>query len=340
MDTLQMVLVPATQTEILQTLMAKLKANYIFPDVAEQICTCLQKHLEDGDYANISEGEFFALALTLHMQEVNHDEHLWVRWHAEPLPDDDGQLRLNPEWQDERRLESRLNNYGFVKVERLPGNIGCLEIHSFHRPEWGSETASAAMNFLADTSAMIIDLRQCTGGYPGMVALILSYLFGKEPIHLISIYWRDDDKTQEFRTLPEIPGKRYGEKPVYVLTSRVTFSAGEQFADILQSRKRAVLLGEKTDGGGHPGTSYRIHPYFEAFLPIGLVTNPVTGTDLEGVGVTPDISIPAEQAFTAAYRMALQTVLESLGESTSEPLQTLAKEIQTTLHSLEANQKI
>ncbi len=62
------------------------------PDVAEQICTGLKKHLEDGVYADITEGEFLAFALTMHTQEVCHDEHLWVRWHPEPLPDDDASL--------------------------------------------------------------------------------------------------------------------------------------------------------------------------------------------------------------------------------------------------------
>ena len=113
-----------TQVEIINLLMEKLKTCYVLPDIAVQICTCLQKHLEQRDYADISEGEFFALALTLHMQEVKHDEHLWIRWHAEPLPQDEGPLRLNQEWQDERRLEAKLDNYGLHKLERLPGNVG------------------------------------------------------------------------------------------------------------------------------------------------------------------------------------------------------------------------
>lgn len=40
----------------------------------------LQKHHDDADCADLTEGELFVLALTLHLQEVNHDEHLWVRW--------------------------------------------------------------------------------------------------------------------------------------------------------------------------------------------------------------------------------------------------------------------
>jgi len=331
---------PSLQKEIIQGLSDKLKACYIFPDIAEQISACLQKHLEDGEYTDITDGEFFAFALTMHMQEVNHDEHLWVKWHPEPLPDDDKALRNNIEWQAERFLEARLDNFGFHKVERLPGNVGYIDIHYFHRAAWGGDTAVAAMNLLANTSALIIDLRKCTGGYPAMISLVVSYLFGEEPVHLSSIYWRDDNITQQYWTLPYIPGKRTGNIPVYVLTSRVTFSGGEEFASILQTLKRAIIIGEKTDGGAHPGTSYRLHPHFELFIPIGRAINPVTGKDLEGAGVTPDISIPHEHAFLAAYHMALQAVLTNLSASSAVPCGVLAKEAQAALSELETNQKI
>ena len=331
MDNKQFILDKAIQAEIVQSLSEKLRANYVFPDVAEQICDCLQKHLKNGDYTDITEGEFFALALTLHMQEVNHDEHLWVKWHPEPLPVDEIPLRLNQEWQDERKLEARLGNYGLHRVERLPGNIGYLDIHYFHRPAWGGDTAAAAIIFLANTQALIIDLRKCTGGYPGMIVLISSYLFGEEPVHLDSIYWRDDDITQQYWTLPYVPGKRVVDKPVYILISKVTFSGGEGFAYNLQTRKRAILVGEKTDGGAHAGASYRLHPHFEVFIPIERSINPMTGTNWEGSGVTPDISISSEQAFKIAYKMALESILVSLGDSPSGPFKTLAEEAQTAL---------
>lgn len=326
--------------EIVQSLSEKLKAYYVFPEVAEQICNNLQRHLDGGDYADITDDEFLALALTIHLQEVNHDEHLWVRWHAQPLPDDEGQLRQNQEWQEARQMEARLDNYGIHKVERLPGNVGYIDIRYFHRPEWGSDTAVAAMNFLANAHALIIDLRKCTGGYPGMIALISSYLFGEEPVHLGSIYWRDEDVTQEFWTLPDVPGKRLNDIPVYVLISKITFSGGEEFAYILQARHRATLLGDKTDGGAHPGASYRLHAHFEVFIPIGRAIDPLTGTNWEASGVTPDISIPQEHAFTSAYYMALKSVITRLGESPAGPLQILAEEAKVALKGLESNQKI
>lgn len=329
------VLDTTTHTELVRSLSERLKACYVFPDIAEEICIRLQKHYEDGEYADITEGEFLALALTVHMQEVNHDEHLWVRWHPEPLPDDDGPLRHNPEWIAERQQEAKLDNYGLHKVERLPGNVGYIDIRYFHRPAWGGDTAAAAMSFLANANALIIDLRQCAGGYPGMIALISSYLFGEEPVHLDSIYWRDEDVTQQYWTLPYVPGKRFGDKPVYVLIGKATFSGGEGFAYNLKTRQRATLVGEKTDGGAHAGASYRLHPHFEVFIPVGRTINPITGANWEGSGVTPDVLVPKEQAFKAAYTMALKSIIASLGESPCGPFKALAEEAQTALKSLE-----
>ncbi|NIV39004.1 MAG: hypothetical protein GWN58_59160, partial [Anaerolineae bacterium] len=155
--------------ELVQRLSERLRANYIFPGVAEQICARLQEHLDDGDYEGITEGEFLAYALTHHLQEASGDEHLWVRWHPEPLPDHEGQLRQNEDWLAQQRIEAELDNHGFRRAERLPGNVGHLEISHLPRPAWGRDAAIAAMNSLASTGALIIDLRGCTGGYPDMV---------------------------------------------------------------------------------------------------------------------------------------------------------------------------
>ncbi len=333
MDSTQFIFDTSEQAAIIQCLSEKLRAIYVFPDTAEEICACFQKHLDEGDYTTTTEGELFALALTLHMQEVSHDEHLWVRWHSEALPNHEGQLRQNKDWLELKKLEAQLDNYGLHRVERLPGNIGYLDIHYFHRPAWGGDTAVAAMGFLANVNALIIDLRHCQGGYPGMIALICSYLFGEDPIHMDSIYWRDDDMTQQYWTLPFVPGKRLEDKPVYVLIGKGTFSGGEGLAYILQSRQRAKLVGEKTDGGAHTGASYRLHPHFEAFIPLGRGINPVTGTDWEGKGVIPDIPAAEEQSFEVAYQMALKSILESLGESPSGPMMAYANEVKMALRN-------
>lgn len=167
-----------------------------------------------------------------------------------------------------------------------------------------------------------------------MVALVSSYLFGSEPVHLNSIYWRDDDVTQQYWTLPYVPGKRFGDKPVYALTSRDTFSAGEDLAYNLQARKRAILVGETTGGGAHAGTMVRLHPHIEAFIPSGRAIHPVTHTNWQSHGVTPDIAVSQEEALRVAYRMALESLLEAIDDAASGPYRRLLEEAQTALTTL------
>lgn len=306
-----------------------MRAYYIFPDVAEKICNGLQKHLDDGDYNGMDEGEFFAYALTAHMQEVCHDEHVWVKWHSEPLPDGEEVLRLSKKWMDEQHIQAKLNNYGFYKVERMAGNVGYLDIRYFHRPSWGGDVAVAAMTFLANMGAIIIDLRKCLGGYPGMISLISSYLISEESVQLGSIYWQDDGTTQQYWTLPYVPGQRLDDKPLYILVSKETFSGAEGFAYDMQARKRGIIIGEQTDGGAHPGSSYRLNEHFEAFIPIGYLTHPITKQNWEGLGIIPDVLTSSEQALKIAHKMVLESIIETNGSSSSDSLKELLAEVRT-----------
>jgi C-terminal processing protease CtpA/Prc len=165
-----------------------------------------------------------------------------------------------------------------------------------------------------------------------MVALVCSYLFGPEPVHLNDLYWREGNRTDEFWTRKELSGKRYLNKDVYVLTSKRTFSGAEEFTYNLKNLKRATIIGETTGGGAHPGGGFRINEHFGVFVPTGRAISPITKTNWEGTGVTPDISVPAEQAFHVARLMALKKSLTTLANpdfksGVEEEIQKLEKEL-------------
>ena len=325
-----------THKEIIQNLIEKLSTYYIFPEVAEAICSHLQKNLVEVAYSDITEGEFLAFALTTHIQGINQVKHLWVRWYPDPLPEHEGSLLKNQEKVAEWKHRGKLDNFGIHKVERLPGNVGYIDIHYFYRTSWGSgDTIVAAMNFLANTDCVIIDLRKCMGGNPSAVAFTCSYFFDEEPIHLNSLYWRENDVTEQYWTLPHVPGKRMVQQPVFILTSKGTFSGGEEFAYNLQTQKRGTLIGEATGGGAHPGSPYRIHPHFEVFIPNGRAINPITHQNWEGNGVQPDIPVPADQALQTAYQKSLYIVIEKLHEPTTRPQKQLLAEAQTALQNID-----
>jgi len=201
-------------------------------------------------------------------------------------------------------------NFGFEKIDRLAGNIGYLRVDGFMPTDVGAETAIAAMSFLANTDALIFDLRySVNGGDPTMSTLLSSYLFDSEPVHLGDIYWREGNRTRQIWTMPYVPGKKYLRKEVYFLTSKDTISAGEGFVYDLQNLKRVTVIGETTAGAANPGFEYRINEHFFMFLPMGRAINPITKTNWEGTGVKPDIEVPAEQALKTAHLMALKKLL-------------------------------
>jgi hypothetical protein len=300
----------ATRTEVIEATLKKLNEAYVLPDVARKMDEAIRERLKNKEYDEIRSGKDLAEALTKHLRDVCHDKHLRVIYSDRTLPSespgDEG--RPSAEMREKMRQYGAVINYGFNKVERLPGNVGYLSLDGFFPAEFGAETACAAMNFLANTDALIIDLRNNHGGSPDMVALLCSYLFDAEPVHLNDLYFRPDDSTHQWWTLPYVPGKRFVDKPVYVLTSKETFSAAEEFTYNLKTRKRATIVGETTGGGANPGGTRRINDHFAVWVPSGRAINPVTRTNWEGTGVKPDLDVPADQALLTAQVDALEKI--------------------------------
>jgi C-terminal processing protease CtpA/Prc len=134
-------------------------------------------------------------------------------------------------------------------------------------------------------------------------------VFDATPIHLNDMYSRDTGKIEESWTERDVRGTRFGgKKPVYVLTSKRTFSGGEEFAYDLQSLRRAKIVGETTGGGAHPVAPHPLDHSFVILVPWGRPINPITKKDWEGVGVVPDIAVSADAALDEAYQRALKDI--------------------------------
>jgi len=168
-----------------------------------------------------------------------------------------------------------------------------------------------------------------------MVALISSYLFDNAPVHLNDLYFRTDNTTRQWWTLPYVPGKRYGaSKPVYVLTSNRTFSGAEEFTYNLKNLKRSTTIGETTGGGANPGGGRRITEHFGVFVPTGRAISPITKTNWEGTGVKPDIEAPAPKALKIAHLAAMKKVLETVTDE--ERKRAITREIENLQKELDA----
>jgi hypothetical protein len=300
----------AQRTNVIKALLKELEENYVFPDVAKKMRLAIEARLEGKEYDAVETGQDLAGKLTAHLQEVAKDKHLRVMCHTQKRVAPPKGEKPTEKDLEQMRQRLRKSNGGYRRVERLPGNVGYLQVDGFLPLDVAAEPAAAAMNFLANTDALIIDLRHNGGGGPQSVALLCSYLFDAKPVHLNSLYWRKGNRTEEFWTLKEVAGKRYLGREVYVLTSRRTFSAAEEFAYDLQSLKRATLVGEITGGGAHPGRGVPLGEHFVVFVPSGRAINPITKTNWEGTGVKPDVEVTADKALETAHQRAVKKLLE------------------------------
>lgn len=297
--------------QVIDNSIAKLNQYYVFPEVAKKMEQAVRDRAKNGEYDSITSAKQLAEKLTADFRAVSKDGHLHLRYQNAPLPDRPFNEAPGAEQIAQQRAFAAKLNYGFEKVERLQGNIGYIDIRGFIPPEVGGETGAAAMTFVANTDALIVDLRRNGGGEPAMIAFLTSYLFD-EPTHLNDIYERYRDATQQWWTSSYVSGRRFGgKKPVFVLTSKDTFSGGEEFAYNLKNLKRATILGETTGGGAHPVNGVRVSEHFELGVPYARAISPITKTNWEGTGVAPDVAMPANDALDAAYVMALERVIAS-----------------------------
>ena len=293
----------AERARVIDGAIAQLNQAYVFPDVAKKMEEAVRARQKKGEYDAITDGNTFAAKLTDNFQEVSHDKHLHVNYDPMKIPERADDAKPSPEEVERYHKQMERMNCGFEKVEHLGGNVGYLKFNFFGDPEVCGVTATSAMNFLENVDAIIFDLRENGGGDPKMVALISSYLFD-QPTHLNDLWVRKDDSTQQFWTLPFVPGKRLVGKPVYVLTSKQTFSGAEEFCYNLKNLKRATLIGETTGGGAHPVSGHRIDEHFMIGVPFARAINPISKTNWEGTGVEPDVKVAAADALATAEKLA------------------------------------
>lgn len=279
--------------KILTDAATQLETKYVYPEIGDKMAARLRDDLKAGAYSGVTDAAELGEKITNELREICHDLHFSLR----PAP-------AGATAGQSPSLMPRTMNHGFVKAEILPGNIGYIKFNLFMETEDALRVANAAMEFVRDADALIFDVRDNGGGSPRMIVCLTSYLF-PERTHLNSFYNRPTDSTTETWTSEDEPARRFrADLPVYVLTSKRTFSAAEEFTYDLQCLKRATIVGETTGGGAHPvrgeviggGKMLLRVPYARAI-------NPITNTNWEGVGVKPDVESAAADALDKALEL-------------------------------------
>lgn len=306
---------------IVNSLSNEISNQYVMEGELPDILNSLKEIKKSEEFSRISNPSGIAEVLTSILHK--HDKHFGVRWID---PDATNPVKNYEGWFS--KLDRK--NSGFRRVEILEGNVGYIDFWGFDNVnERSRERAEAAMTMIADTDAIIFDLRNNGGGSADMVRFLSSYLF-EGRVHLNSIYWKSSNTTSEFWTFDEVNGKTHPKTPVYVLTSSDTFSAAEEFAYNLKAQKRAAIIGEVTKGGANPWKFFDLEHGFQVAIPIAKAINPITKSNWEGVGVQPDIEISRDKAFDVAYELALKKLKESpLPSEQKKEINSALKQVQS-----------
>lgn len=204
--------------------------------------------------------------------------------------------------------EVRLRGGELPELRWLPGNVGYLRLRMFLDAAPSAEQLALAMGMLAHTGALIVDVRGSPGGEPAGVANVIGhFVSARTP----TVRVQSSDQAAPDRTFYAEPrSPAYTDRPLFVLVDGDTGSGAEEFAYDLQALQRATLVGETTAGAATPGGYRPLAHGFVAFIPMQIVANTITGTNWEGVGVIPDIKVPASEALPHAHRLALEAILK------------------------------
>lgn len=302
------------RSEVLANSARLLETRYV--DAATGARLARQLRGARSRWNGISDPEDFAKAVTEWLRRESGDGHLGLSYSEQPIPEQGGEAAFSA-GEMERWYGAHLN-HGVEKIERLDGNIMLLDLRVFPPGAMGGEVVAAAMNVVAQGDALILDLRR-NGGGAETAGLLLGYVL-EGGSQLSGTYDRPTNTRRYFSSPDWVPGRRFGAtKPLYILTSRKTFSAAEAVAYNLQALKRAVVVGERTGGGAHPFEYRRVHVHFALDLPEGKSINPISGGNWQGVGVKPDVEVPADQALERALELARAAVAKGRSAGVSDP---------------------
>ena len=313
----------SARAAIVDSIATLLETRYVDSTRAVQLGRRLRGQLAAGAYDRDTSAAAFAVTLTRDMEAVVKDLHLRVSYEPSrefvgagspvpgggrrvegPRPAAGGQRVIRTGRIDGRdSLTIARSNFGFVRVERFPGNIGYLKLDRFVPLDYSLPTVTAAMAFLSSVDAMIVDLRDNIGGSPDLVEHLASYFYSPEPVKLLEARNRGLGITHVSSTLSEIPGRRLPTIDLVVLTSPTTASSAEAFAYGIQRTGRGMVLGARTAGAGNGGTKTSVGAGLALFLPEWQVT---TGPGWEGIGVSPDSVVAVRSALEIARARLLE----------------------------------
>lgn len=276
-----------------------------------QIATSLRAAAAKGEFDALTDQRDLATTLTDRLKPL--DQHFNVIWDA-PGSQPSGPAPAGPRMRIPAAALERRDNYGIRRVEVQPGNVGYIDLRQFAHFEFGRpdqparQAIEAALQLVAGTDALIIDLRDNGGGSPAMVGYLAS-AFTPRGADIYNTFRRrdgsDSEAPRDWYASPRL------DVPLYILTSARTGSAAEAFAYTLKNAGRAVIVGQTTGGAANPGGAVDVGNGFSVFVSGGSPISPITKTNWEGTGVLPDVDVASAKALGTARGLALEAVIKN-----------------------------
>jgi len=293
-----------------------LARHYVFVEKRQPYRKEMLARLKSGRYDTLSSWPSFRQYLTKEMREISRDKHLYLLYNPAPEPQPQpGTDRRSPEEIDRAsEAQAAKNNFGFERVEIMPGNVGYLKLSEINLFYQGSIAAlQAAAAFLQHTDALVIDLRDNGGGGDDIGPVFVSWFLKKET-PLLGFKTPTTKIISYGRTMNILPVERRLDTPLYILINRHTGSAAEAYSYMLQNHKRAIIVGEPSAGAANASEEYPITPFLRMSVSVAAPVSFVTHTNWEMVGVQPDRPCDPAKALPEAHLMALRRLADANAE--------------------------
>lgn len=223
--------------QTIKDLAALLPERYAYKELGPKLQLLLLNNLAGGKYNRITSAEEFSEVVTKDLRSLNSDRHLALNYNPASAPAPNNSVPPpTPEERAKRASQfNRQMNFGFEKVQFLNGNIGYLKFNYFDAYlDYSAPVVDAAMSFLRNCDAIIIDLRDNGGGASQMVGYIEGFFF-RERTLIGTSYDRLTDTSSEGFISPQPKEKQIAAGDIYLLTSKRTISAAEALAYDLKS---------------------------------------------------------------------------------------------------------
>lgn len=277
----------------------ELQHHYAEPETGKTVSAQLLAKLALGEFDGYADISQLKHQVTHWLVQSTRDPSLSLVEH------DDVALLTEPS----KQLAVAALQHDAVKAEISADNIGYLQLRGqFNFPD-NAAVLAQQLQFLAGVDALIIDLQQADSGKLVLVQQLLSY-FVPPGTELARVQFNQHTETLIAAPVPAAMRLK-PQLPLYIVTSAFVAGGWELFADTLQRRQQAVVVGETTMGIHQLETVVKVSDKLSLHYSHGEIALPQAAASWAEQGVVPDYFFAAKDAVAKAHALAVAEVKAS-----------------------------